>query len=207
MNEQEIRKIIQDEMQKNYTGGNPQVPPHRHDGSDGIRIQQSDIVPSAIYHATITMAQGTITGSYPNQVINWAIYYIPAPTTPSTIKFFGGALNTTANPKLHAMIIGEAALTGGYSYQPGTSNSVIPGSTLESIIQGSASYVMSNSVIATPADAVAIIRSTASYIAFTSDASNNIYSVARVYSYNNNQLTIQVANATNWSLSGLWTVI
>ncbi len=38
LTEQEIRDIVQDEMMKNYTSGNPFVPPHEHNGTDGLNI-------------------------------------------------------------------------------------------------------------------------------------------------------------------------
>jgi len=44
MNEQEIRKIVKDEMQKNYRSGSPMVPPHTHNGIDGLRITESNLI-------------------------------------------------------------------------------------------------------------------------------------------------------------------
>ena len=43
MNEDQIRQIVKDEMQKNYQSGNPQVPPHAHDGVGNLKISQSNI--------------------------------------------------------------------------------------------------------------------------------------------------------------------
>lgn len=50
MNEQDIREIVRDEMQKNYYSGDPQVPPHSHSGNDGLQvplqsIEGTDLVP------------------------------------------------------------------------------------------------------------------------------------------------------------------
>lgn len=199
MNEQEIRRIARDEILKNFNSGTPRVPPHNHNESDNLRISQSDIIPATVYDGTINMSQGTIAGSYPTQTITWASYLIPAPSAINSVTFYGGALNTAAATPLHAMIVGQARLTSGYQYQPGTSNSVVAGTIKESITQGSAAIIMSNA-------GTSIIRNSQSYIAFASDSSNNIYAVARIYSYSNSQLVVQTAFATNWSLSGLWIV-
>jgi hypothetical protein len=39
LNETQIRSIVQDEMTKNYRSGTPNVPPHYHNGNDGLQIQ------------------------------------------------------------------------------------------------------------------------------------------------------------------------
>ncbi len=44
LTEQEIRAIVQDEMRKNYNSGNPQTPPHNHDGTDGFFINPIDLI-------------------------------------------------------------------------------------------------------------------------------------------------------------------
>lgn len=206
MNEQQIRQLIRDEMLKNANSGAPIVPRHTHNDVDSPAIRYANILTSPVYNGTITMTQGTITGSVPNQVITWANYYIPAPSKVSTVQFMGGALNTTASPAIHAMIVGEAELIGGFQYQPGTSNSVTMGKTPVNIIQGSAAFVMTNGAGGGGAGAFSILRNSQGHIAYASDASNNIYAMADVLSFNNNQITIRTAFAANWSLSGLWIV-
>ena len=42
MNEQEVRKIVQDEMMKNYFSGSPVVPPHTHNGINNLQIKETD---------------------------------------------------------------------------------------------------------------------------------------------------------------------
>ena len=210
MDEQKIRQIARQEAEKilttNSYSGAPVVPRHTHDGVNSPKINQINLIPSTEINGTINMTQGTISGSYPNQVINWANYFIPIPSTLNSVSFYGGALNTTASPAMHAMIVGQAKLVSGYQYQPGTSNSVVAGTIKEAIIQGSAAFIMTNGQGGTGAGAFAIIRNSQSYIAFASDASNNIYAVARVASYDSSQLIVQTAFASNWSLSGLWTI-
>ena len=44
MNEQQIRQIAQDEMQKNYRSGQPRVAPHQHNGVDNLKIPASSVI-------------------------------------------------------------------------------------------------------------------------------------------------------------------
>ncbi len=43
MNEETIRQIVRDEMRKNYMSGSPNVPPHSHNGTDGLNISPANI--------------------------------------------------------------------------------------------------------------------------------------------------------------------
>jgi hypothetical protein len=217
MNEQQIRAIIRDEMLQNANSGTPITPRHIHDGTESPKIPRSSISTSPAFSGSISMSQGTITGSYPNQVITWANYYIPTPSYPVDVKFYGGALDTTDSPKAHALITGSATLVIGNQYQPGTvssggvKNSVTIGNVPVSIIQGCSALVMYDGTLAysgglTGSNATSILRISQQYIAFASDASSNIYAVAKVASYNNSRLTIQTAFASNWSLTGQWII-
>ncbi len=42
----QIKQIIKQEMQENYTSGVPRIPPHQHDGVDNLRINASDLLGS-----------------------------------------------------------------------------------------------------------------------------------------------------------------
>ncbi len=44
MTEQEIRAIVRDEMNKNYADGSPDIPPHSHNGTDGLNVNPIDLV-------------------------------------------------------------------------------------------------------------------------------------------------------------------
>lgn len=46
MNEQQIRAIVKDEMQKNYRSGSPDVAPHSHNGTDGLQVYLGDVLGS-----------------------------------------------------------------------------------------------------------------------------------------------------------------
>ncbi len=43
MNEDEVRKIVRDEMQRNYISGSPMVAPHKHDGTANLLINQQTL--------------------------------------------------------------------------------------------------------------------------------------------------------------------
>lgn len=40
---EEVRQIVREEMQKNYMSGSPDVPPHSHNGTDGLNIEPTNI--------------------------------------------------------------------------------------------------------------------------------------------------------------------
>lgn len=188
---------------KGISTGLDQIPKHRHDGNDSPHITEGNILPNNTYGGSIPMTQGTIgTGN----IITWANYIIPMPTGAKEVKFYGGALNTTASPAIHAYITGSATLSVGYQFQPGTSNSVRAGNIAQNIFQGSSALIMTNGVGGGGSAAISIIRNSSSYIAFASDASNNIYAIARVFSYTNTQMIVQTAFAPNWSLQGVWII-
>lgn len=44
MNEKQVRQIVLDELQKNYMSGSPDVPPHSHNGNDGLNVNPVDLV-------------------------------------------------------------------------------------------------------------------------------------------------------------------
>lgn len=188
MDEKQIRKIVQDEMKKR-TSGVPYIDRHIHDGNDSPKINQKDVIPLITGNGTITMSQST---TYLLKLGNVGI-------TPRSISFIGGALNTTASPALHAMIVGSASLGVNQQFQPESSTSVILGPVVTSIIQGSAAIIVSNA-------GTSIIKNSQGHIVFAADASNNNYATASIISYTKSTITVQVTLAANWSISGLWTV-
>lgn len=145
MNDAQIRKIVQEELKAQaYQSGAPIVPRHTHDNVNSPKISQSNVIPTVIFNGSIDMTQGTITGTAPNQVFTLATYYIPTVANARSVRFYGGALNTTASPAIHAYISGECSLVIGYQYQPGTSNTVNLGTTPVNFVQGSGSMIMTN---------------------------------------------------------------
>lgn len=43
MNEEQVRNIVREEIQKNYRDGSPSIPPHSHNGVDNLKIQIPDL--------------------------------------------------------------------------------------------------------------------------------------------------------------------
>lgn len=190
MNEEQIRKIVREEMNKQkYQSGVSSVNPHRHDGVDNLRIPEKNIIPSVKANGTITMSQSaTYTLSLGN-----------IGGTPNSVTFYGGALNV--GDGRHAMIVGSAQFGANQQFQPVDSTSVIIGPIIENIIQGSAAFIMTNGVSAS-----SIIKNSQGHIIFAADASNNNYATATVVGYDNSSITIETRLASGWSISGLWIV-
>lgn len=44
MNEEQVRKIVREEMDRNYRSGNPVVAPHAHNDNDGFQINPVDLL-------------------------------------------------------------------------------------------------------------------------------------------------------------------
>lgn len=56
--ELKIRSIVKDEILKNYQSGTPIIPPHKHNGTDNLRVSQSDIISNTKFLATIQFIPG-----------------------------------------------------------------------------------------------------------------------------------------------------
>lgn len=59
MDEQAIRKIVREEMARNYNSGTPQVPPHRHDGVSNLLID-----PTTLGMYAVPQLQSKVTYNY-----------------------------------------------------------------------------------------------------------------------------------------------
>jgi len=64
LTEQQIRAIVQDEMRKNFNSGNPQTPPHDHDGTDGFLLNPINFLNWTPVPVTSTKFLNTVTGIY-----------------------------------------------------------------------------------------------------------------------------------------------
>lgn len=64
LTEQEIRKIVQDEMRKNYMSGNPDIAPHSHNGTDGLNVDPHDLIGFSSIPSTSTKYLNYFTGTY-----------------------------------------------------------------------------------------------------------------------------------------------
>lgn len=187
MDEKEIKKIVKDEISRKNTGV-PTIQRHLHDDVDSPKISQSNITPGTRLNGTITMSQNTV-------------YTLPTIGVPTSVKFYGGALNVSSG--IHAIVIGDAEIGGtNRQFQPGTSTSVTLNNVNEGIMQGSAGLITFNST------GHSVICNSQDHIILVEDVSGpTIYAIADIISYGQSGLKIQVSGlAMGWSISGLWII-
>ena len=195
MTEQEIRKIVQEEIEKEYRAGDPHVPTHHHDGTDNIRISQSDIIPLTTVNGTIDMASAT----------TYSLYLSSINGSPSSVTFYGGAKHPSAT-KQHSMIIGNAQLGINQQFQPPVPANnravTMTGSKTTTIIQGSAFMYINNTDLTKN-----VVGNSQGHIIYTFDDSGTDLIVADITAYSNSVITINVSTlASGWTISGLWIV-
>jgi hypothetical protein len=116
MNEQQIRQIVRDEVEKNYRSGAPLVPPHTHDGVNNLKIKQSDII-----HLTGIMGKVTFTSN------STYTLYFTAPN-PSRLELNGFTYDTGA-ANSSVLTTGIALLSQAYYFQPRDTRSAKQGGT------------------------------------------------------------------------------
>lgn len=128
MNEDQIRKIVRDEFEKNYKSGSPKVPRHQHNNVDNAPIKQSDVVPSIRASGSITFAEAKI------YTLN-----INSNPNPTLILCYGTVVNSASSPTFRAHTMGSAQLGQSYYFQPATTSSVNPG-PIQQFIQSSSYF-------------------------------------------------------------------
>ncbi len=62
MKEADVRRIVKDEMAKNYKSGSPDVAPHSHNGNDGLQLVLNEIQGVSSVPANKTKYMSPITG-------------------------------------------------------------------------------------------------------------------------------------------------
>lgn len=193
MNEQQIREIVRSEMERNYVSGSPMTPSHNHDGVNGLKIPSANVIFPTRFNGTIDMNQST-TYTIPFKQLN-------VTGNPSSVTFYGGALNTVTN--MHAMVVGNAQIGGtSYQFQPGTPTSVTLNNIGTPIIQGSASMVVKFS----SPNASYINNSQGHIVYVDSGGTAPILALATVTGFDKSTITVDVQLAANWRISGLWII-
>lgn len=114
MDEQKIRKIIQDELQKNYRSGAPLVPPHQHNGVDNLKISQTNVLNNVGVMGKINFASNS----------TYTLYF--STQNPSRLDLNGFVFDTGINDS-SVMIVGTAILSKAYYFQPLTTRSAKQG--------------------------------------------------------------------------------
>lgn len=114
MNEQQVRKIINEELQKKLFGF-PKIPPHKHDDKDNIKIPASSIIYSSSAMGKITFAH---TKTY-------TLYF----STPNPTRIDVNGFVQNAGVTIYGLIVGNVALNRCFYFQPTSSSSVTTGGT------------------------------------------------------------------------------
>lgn len=120
MDEQTIRRIVQDEVRRSQSGGRfgLQMPQnHAHTGIDGSpQIKQESVIPSSSITGNITFSQAT------TYTLN-----LNASFTPRQIMAYGVVTGEYSGNQTRIMSIGTAQLTPTFYFQPKTERSVVTG--------------------------------------------------------------------------------
>lgn len=187
INEIQVRKIVREELDKNYRSGAPRVAPHQHNGVDNLKISQSDIIPLIIGNGVVSM---TSTGTYYLLIGNIG-------QTPSSVTFYGGAENTGGG--LHSMVVGSAQLGNNQQFKTSGTNAVALSPVVGSITQGSSSFNASGGG--------PYLLNSQSHIVYVWDSGETTpLAMATVTAYDNSRITVETVIASGWSISGFWTV-
>jgi hypothetical protein len=195
LTEQQVRGIVKNEMMRNYRSGSPLVPPHTHNETDNLKINEDNILPGTSFNGSI-------------EFDSVATYTIPIIGTPKCVKFYGAARgDLTGSPAFYAyraIIIGEANIGSCYQFQPGLTASPLT-LTLNNIktpwIQGCSTLVYDTG-LATSLNNVS--QTYLAYVAYPTNSVANIKVAMGLIKVSNTEIQLQVATlASGWFLTGL----
>jgi hypothetical protein len=164
MNEQKIKQLIQQEVQKQLSLNNPtltktldryvsrktyllpKVVPHFHNGIDNVKIDKQNLSGNKINTGTITFYQKTT-------------YNIAVNFKPQSVWFYGIVVDSLTAPTVRAQVIGNALLGGAFYSAPATTTSVGLG-TAQDIAQSCTYILMGNPVNGTAVTSVDFVHQT-----------------------------------------------
>jgi hypothetical protein len=202
MNEQAIRKIVDDEIKKKLFQL-PKIPPHKHDGTDNIKINQVNINYNnkfaAFLYANGIGGGGTIIlqgGNTTVQTIGNTTYYPLPVQNPTRVSFYGIAYdNRNSPPSYKQNITGVAELGNCYDFNGSYALSKVKNGVIQSndglyITPGAPYVVADQEHIATVQDLTNI------------NGGNNIVELD-VVSFTTNSITVTATIAFDyWILTG-----
>lgn len=195
MDEKAIRRIVQDEMDRNYRSGVPKVPPHAHNGIDGLKIFEKDIIPNKKFY---TSADTTLTAG------DFVIDFVPIPFI-TKIEFFGFAANNAdGNPATLRSHINGTATFGDIGYIRSLSNQV---SITKPKINGKSVnfFQVSNyAYLGTTANSFRVGDSSEYFVYATNGTS--AVAIAQIQSWDDNVIRGSVALDTNWKITGTFII-
>jgi hypothetical protein len=189
MNEQQIRAIVQSEIQTQSSAnrfGLNMTPTHYHTGNagDGPQISENYIVAGESLEGSITFAQQTT-------------YQIATNFNPKAIWLHGNATGASGEKFL---VVGNAQLGGNSFYlQPGTTTSVLVGGTPQTIIQSNTYFGGTGSSLYTIVDE--------GHIANIEYPKGTIYARATITAFSNKSITVVVDTLTSgWEFNLSFTI-
>lgn len=177
--------IVRDELMKNYKSGTPIIPPHKHNGTDNLRINGRDIIWNKKFATGVTAdesgggGQATYSG-----IMN-----------PSSIMFCGIARNpVTGTATIKASIVGNAQLgvVKGELTSDGQQLNLVD----KGIIQMCTGTLNTLSGTWTPS-----VFQTAGQLATVNATDQSICSL-RVISWTNTSVTFEATVSAGWLLQG-----
>lgn len=183
LDEQKIRKIVKDEMDKNYNSGNPRIPPHTHDGNNALQINQKDVIASVAFLAFITASSGTFT--------------LKLGSKPTMITFNGFAANNAGGGAAtkRAVINGVAQL--GKSYQLLGQSDVNVTNVLEPLVQTSSyMYIDQTDILNTR------VGSSPLYLAYGASPLAAESVSLEITSFDNQSISGNVVLSSGWQITG-----
>jgi hypothetical protein len=98
MNEEQIRKIVREEMDKNYANGSTEIPPHSHNGTDALQVSIGDVdgilrftnKQDGVYEANTFVNSETSIQGFLNANSNTQIFPVPVFYSGHLGSFEGG---------------------------------------------------------------------------------------------------------------------
>ncbi len=197
MNEKDTRKIIKEEMNKDYKSGRPKVPPHQHNGVDNLKIDEKNIVLSTGAMGKVTMARNA---TY--------TFYFPAVGV-SQMTFNGFATKTGGT--IYALVYGTAILKSAFYFQPLSSSSIKVGGT-EYPITGNGFHkepAQSSTSLYIDQSGLASFNDTVNQFQFIDvfDSSLNSVATGVLNNLTAKSIDLQVTLATGWRIVGNFTII
>jgi hypothetical protein len=204
--EQQLRNLIKDEMNNNYRSGNPQVPPHQHNGNDNLKISQSNITP-------VVSATGKVF------FIRNDIYTFNFTSRNPTMVLFNGFVQNAVDPPsassatIYGYVVGNAILHSAWYFQPDTTSTVKTGGTIypiNGVLAQSSSCILISSVNA--------LSGTAPYnpvphvdqfnlIAATGTSGSGTVALGQLQNLTATSVDLKVTLTAGWSILGNFTII
>ena len=182
LNEQQIRKIVDDEIQKKLFQF-PKLPPHKHDGVDNIQINQSNITSGNAYGAFIQA-----TAPYITQIITGV-------KNPTQVFFYGIAYYSDHTSKV--TIQGQAFLGKCFQYETLTSTSPPPGKVINTIQFNTSTLFYESAGAWIPEPSADEINLASAY-----DSGNNLVAQIQIQSFNNTSITVFSGAESGWLMEG-----